>query len=195
MNGHSSYRPIAASYFKHGLQHKNPKPDPLNTQPDPMNRRDFLTASGLIAISAAAPAPSAATAQTSSAEGAGLESALNKALKVAKDAQSNASAVAEAVLVTSDGALELSPAKWLWYPGDRVLLNNSIEGFYGGSKRPDRVFGKGQLGARTLSLTLPPNAAGELVVHRDERLALKLIAPCRFALPVDQTVNIALKYF
>ena len=54
--------------------------------------------------------------------------------------------------------------------------------------------GKGPLGARTLTLTLPPNAAGELVVHPDERLALKLIAPGRFALPVAQTVNLELKH-
>jgi hypothetical protein len=54
--------------------------------------------------------------------------------------------------------------------------------------------GKGPLGNRTLSLTLPPNAAGELVVHRDEQLALKLIAPGRYALPAGQTVNIELKH-
>jgi hypothetical protein len=54
--------------------------------------------------------------------------------------------------------------------------------------------GKGPLGARTLTLTLPPNAAGELVVHRDERLALKLIAPGRYALPAGQAVCIELKH-
>jgi len=54
--------------------------------------------------------------------------------------------------------------------------------------------GKGPLGARTLTLTLPPNAAGELVVHRDEQLALTLISPGRFALPAGQTANIALKH-
>jgi len=54
--------------------------------------------------------------------------------------------------------------------------------------------GKGPLGARKLTLTLPSNAAGELVVHREERLALKLIAPGRFALPAGQTVNIELKH-
>ena len=91
-----------------------------------MNRRDFLTASGLAAISAAALTPSAATAQPSSAEGTGLESALKKALESAKDAQPNASPVAGAAVVTSDGALDLSPAKWLWYPGDRVLPNTFV---------------------------------------------------------------------
>ncbi|MFZ4766273.1 MAG: twin-arginine translocation signal domain-containing protein, partial [Roseimicrobium sp.] len=89
-----------------------------------MNRRDFLTASGLAAISAAALTPSVATAQASSTEGAGLESALKKALESAKDAQPNA--VAGAAVVTSDGALDLSPAKWLWYPGDRTLPNTFI---------------------------------------------------------------------
>jgi alpha-L-rhamnosidase len=98
----------------------------MNTQPDPMNRRDFLTASCLAAISAAALTPSAATAQASSTEGTGLESALKKALEAAKDAQSNASPVAGAAVVTSDGALDLSPAKWLWYPGDRVLPNTFV---------------------------------------------------------------------
>jgi hypothetical protein len=98
----------------------------MNTQPDPMNRRDFLTASGLAAISAAALTPGAASAQTPPAENAALESALKKALEAAKDAQSNASPVAGAAVVTSDGALDLSPAKWLWYPGDRVLPNTFV---------------------------------------------------------------------
>lgn len=131
-----------------------------------------------------------------------------------------------------------------------VRLNNSIEEFYGGSKKPDTpnnwshiccapiyvavmslagirllepafkryeirpqladlpdlaltvhtphgpigFSGKGPLGARTLTLTLPPQAAGELVVHRDERLALKVIAPGRFALPAGQAVTIELKH-
>ena len=96
------------------------------SQPDHLNRRDFLTASGLATISAAALTPSAATAQPSSAEGTGLESALKKALESAKDAQPNASPVAGAAVVTSDGALDLSPAKWLWYPSDRVLPNTFV---------------------------------------------------------------------
>jgi alpha-L-rhamnosidase len=131
-----------------------------------------------------------------------------------------------------------------------VLLNNSIEEFYGGSRKPDtpnnwshaccapiyvaamslagiRILepafrryeirpqladlpdlaltvhtphgpiafsGKGPLGDRTLTLTLPPNAVGELVVHRDERLALTLISPGRFALPAGRTVTIELKH-
>jgi hypothetical protein len=54
--------------------------------------------------------------------------------------------------------------------------------------------GKGPLGARTLTLTLPPNATGELVVHRDEQLALKLIAPGRYALPAGQAMSIELKH-
>jgi hypothetical protein len=54
--------------------------------------------------------------------------------------------------------------------------------------------GKGPLGARTLTLTLPPNAAGELVVHPDERLGLKPLGQGRFALPAGQTVNLELKH-
>jgi hypothetical protein len=131
-----------------------------------------------------------------------------------------------------------------------VLLNNGIEDFYGGSKRPDSTMvwsfatvapiyvavmslagirllepafkryeirpqladlpdlaltvhtphgpigfsGKGPLGARTLTLTLPPGAAGELVVHPDENLNLKSLGKGRFALPAGQTVNLELKH-
>ncbi len=102
----------------------------INTKNDPINRRDFLTASGLTAISAAisatALAPSVATAQTSSAEGDGLESELKKVLQIAKDAQAAALPVAGAAVVTSEGALDLSPAKWLWYPGDRTVPNTFV---------------------------------------------------------------------
>ena len=73
----------------------------MNNKHDPMNRRDFLTASGLATISAAALTPGAASAQTPSAEGAGLESALKKALEAAKDAQSAASPVTGAAGVLS----------------------------------------------------------------------------------------------
>lgn len=98
----------------------------MNNKPDSVNRRDFFTASGLAALSAAALTPRIAAAQASSAEGAALESALKKALEVAKDAQSNASPATVAAAVTSEGALDLSPAKWLWYPGDRVLPNTFV---------------------------------------------------------------------
>jgi hypothetical protein len=54
--------------------------------------------------------------------------------------------------------------------------------------------GKGTLGTRTITLTLPPNAAGELVVHPDESLNLKALGKGRFALPAGQTVNIELKH-
>ncbi len=47
--------------------------------------------------------------------------------------------------------------------------------------------------SRTLTLTLPPNAAGELVVHRDEKLNLKSLGQGRFVLPAGQTVNLELK--
>jgi len=42
-------------------------------------------------------------------------------------------------------------------------------------------------------LSMPPKAVGELVVHRDERLALKPLGKGRFALPAGQTVNFELK--
>ena len=53
---------------------------------------------------------------------------------------------------------------------------------------------KGQLGDRTLVLTLPSDAAGELVVHGDEQLALKSLGNGRFRLPADQTVTFSLKH-
>jgi alpha-L-rhamnosidase len=34
--------------------------------------------------------------------------------------------VAGAAPVTSEGALDLSPAKWLWYPGDRTVPNTFV---------------------------------------------------------------------
>jgi len=40
----------------------------MNTKPDPMNRRDFVTASGLAAISAAALAAGAASAPVLAAD-------------------------------------------------------------------------------------------------------------------------------
>ena len=131
-----------------------------------------------------------------------------------------------------------------------VLQNNSIEEFYGGSKRPDTTSnwshaccapiyvavmslagirllepafkryeirpqladlpdlaltvhtphgpigfsGKGPLGKRTITLTLPPDAAGELVVHPDEKLELKSLGKGRFSLPAGKTVKLRLKY-
>lgn len=59
---------------------------------------------------------------------------------------------------------------------------------------PIRFSGNGPVGARTLTLTLPPNAAGELVVHPDEQLGLKPLGQGRFALPAGQTVNLELKH-
>ena len=58
---------------------------------------------------------------------------------------------------------------------------------------PIGVSGQGALGARTLRLTLPPGAVGELVVHRDEQLALKPLDSGRFNLPAGQTVTLSLK--
>ena len=60
--------------------------------------------------------------------------------------------------------------------------------------RPQPLTTRVDASKQTLTLTLPPNAAGELVVHRDEQLALKLIAPGRYALPAGQAVNIELKH-
>ena len=50
------------------------------------------------------------------------------------------------------------------------------------------------LGARTLTLTLPPNAVGELVVHPDEMLNLQSLGKGRFALPAGEVVNIELRH-
>lgn len=131
-----------------------------------------------------------------------------------------------------------------------VLQNNSIEEFYGGSKRPDTASnwshaccapiyvavmslagirplevawkryeirpqladlpdlaltvhtpngpisfsGKGPLGKRTLSLTLPPDAEGELVVHPDEKLKLKPLGNGRFVLPAGKRITLTLKH-
>lgn len=54
--------------------------------------------------------------------------------------------------------------------------------------------GKGPRGARTLTLSLPPDAAGELMVHPDERLNLQSLGNGRFALPAGRTVKIELKH-
>lgn len=91
-----------------------------------MHRRDFIKSSGLVAISAASLTPGAASAQTPPAENAALESALTEALQTARDAQSAASPVAGAAGVLTEGVLDLSPAKWLWYPGDRTLPNTFV---------------------------------------------------------------------
>ena len=55
-------------------------------------------------------------------------------------------------------------------------------------------FCEGLLGAPAMILAVPPNAAGELVVHPDEKLELKPLGKGRFALPAGQTVNIELKH-
>ena len=54
--------------------------------------------------------------------------------------------------------------------------------------------GSGPQGARVLDLSLPPDAAGELVVHRDEQLPLKRLGEGRFALPAGQKLSIDLKH-
>jgi alpha-L-rhamnosidase len=54
--------------------------------------------------------------------------------------------------------------------------------------------GKGPLGKRTLILNLPPDAAGELVVHPDEKLELKSLGKGRFSLPAGKAITLSLKY-
>ena len=101
----------------------------MNNNSDPMNRRDFLTASGLAAISAAALTPGEAAAQAPSTNTATLETELKKAIASATSAApSPVGAVAGADIAASvaSGPLDLSPAKWLWYPGDRTLPNTFV---------------------------------------------------------------------
>ena len=53
---------------------------------------------------------------------------------------------------------------------------------------------RGTLGDRRLRLTLPSDAAGELVVHQNEQLALKSLDAGRYNLPAGQTVTLSLKH-
>ena len=140
----------------------------MNPEPPARDRSNFIKTSGIGAPSAAALMPREVATQAPSPNTATLETAIQEAIASAPSAApSPHSAVAGSNVAAGQGsgALDLSPAKWLWYPGDR-----------------------------TLTLTLPPTAAGELVVHRDERLALTLISPGRFALPAGRTVTIELKH-
>ena len=94
-----------------------------------MNRRDFLTASGIAALSAAALTPGEAAAQSPSTNTATLETAIKEAIASATSAApSPVGAVAGADIAASvaSGPLDLSPAKWLWYPGDRTLPNTFV---------------------------------------------------------------------
>lgn len=59
---------------------------------------------------------------------------------------------------------------------------------------PIRFSGKGVLGNRTICLTTPPGAAGELVVHPKEQLALKPLGKGRFSLPAGQIVTLLLNH-
>jgi alpha-L-rhamnosidase len=97
----------------------------MNPEQQGMDRRNFIKTSAVGALSAAALVPSL-SAKTPSAEDAGLESALTEALQAAKEAQSAASQATDASVVLSEEALDLSPAKWLWYPGDRTLPNTFV---------------------------------------------------------------------
>ena len=60
-------------------------------------------------------------------------------------------------------------------------------------RAPIGFSGKGALGDRTIRLTTPPGAAGELVVHPKEQLALKPLGKGRFCLPTGQRVTLRLK--
>lgn len=59
---------------------------------------------------------------------------------------------------------------------------------------PIGFFARGPLGDRSLRLTAPRGAAGELVVHGNERLALEPLARGRYALPAGQTLTLTLKH-
>jgi hypothetical protein len=50
------------------------------------------------------------------------------------------------------------------------------------------------LGKRTITLTLPPDAIGELVVHPDEKLKLNSLGYGRFVLPAGKTITLTLKH-
>jgi alpha-L-rhamnosidase len=98
----------------------------MNSQLEPLNRRDFILTSGIAAFSSAALESGLSADPTPPARIAGLEGSLTEALQAAKSPQSAASQTSGAVVVPGEGALDLSPAKWLWYPGDRTLPNSFV---------------------------------------------------------------------
>jgi hypothetical protein len=107
----------------------NHKGNVMNNNSDPMNRRDFITASGLAALSAAALTPREAVAQAPSTNTATLETTIKEAI----DSATSAAPSQHGVVAGSDVAkgvgsdpLDLYPAKWLWYPGDRTLPNTFV---------------------------------------------------------------------
>ena len=53
--------------------------------------------------------------------------------------------------------------------------------------------GWGSLGNRTLRLTLPPGAAGELVVPAEDKLALPTLGRGRFRLPAGEAITLTLR--
>lgn len=53
--------------------------------------------------------------------------------------------------------------------------------------------GQGRLGNRTLRLTLPPDAAGELVVPPEEKLDLPAISRGRYRLPAGEAITVTLR--
>lgn len=54
--------------------------------------------------------------------------------------------------------------------------------------------GEGLLGNRTIFLTTPDGADGELVVHPEEQLALKPLAEGRYVLPAGRTMTLLPKH-
>ncbi|MFM7397443.1 MAG: hypothetical protein ACKO4N_00535, partial [Verrucomicrobiota bacterium] len=86
----------------------------MSTNHDPLNRRAFIKSSGIALFSAASFTPTEAAAQPPAGDGM-LQSALNEAV-----------ASAAAAAGEGGGSLDLSPAKWLWYPGDRTLPNTFV---------------------------------------------------------------------
>jgi len=98
----------------------------MHPQHDPINRRDFIKSSGIAALSAAALEPGLAADQAPPTDTASLGSALTEVLQSTKGATSAASHATGATVVLTEGALDLSPAKWLWYPGDRTLPNTFV---------------------------------------------------------------------
>ncbi len=101
------------------MKHENETIINLNRHTMTIDRRDFITASGVAALSAAAITPSKAVAHSPATITATLENELKSAIAYATRASpSPDGAVAGADIAASvaSGPLDLSPAKWLWYP-------------------------------------------------------------------------------
>jgi hypothetical protein len=84
------------------------RPSPDSTG---IHRREFLKSSGLVAMSAAV-APAVVAADDAKSSGAPGAPAAPFVVKPFESAPGD--------------TLDLSPAKWLWYPGDRMLPNTFV---------------------------------------------------------------------